>query len=140
MVMNRDYSILITDDDVGCRETLRDIVEPAGFRVVLAESGEQTIEIVRHEPIHLVLLDMHLPQLTGLETIRFVHQINASLPCVLVTADAEPSLLRQALNANVYSVIPKPVSKGLVLYMVGRAIGRFYSPVDLLQRPQQPES
>jgi CheY-like chemotaxis protein len=139
MVTNRDYSILITDDDVSCRETLRAIIEPAGFRTVLAESGEQAIEIVRQESIHLVLLDMHMRQLTGLETIYFVHQINASLPCVLITADAEPSLLRKALNANVTSVIPKPVSKGLVLYTVGRIIGRFYQSADLNQPDQRTE-
>src|SRR5438093_2570601 len=85
----RPYSILITDDDVGCREVLRDIVEPEGYRTHLASSGEEALEIVQHQPIHLALLDMHMPRLTGLETLELVRHINALLPCILVTADPD---------------------------------------------------
>ena len=126
MTATRPYSILITDDDRDGREALRDIVEPQGFRTLLASSGEEALEIVHVEPIHLVLLDNQMPRLTGLETIRLMHQENAVLPCILVTADAEPGLIRQALLAHAYSVIPKPVSKNVVLYTVVRALGRTY--------------
>ena len=120
------YSILITDDDGSCREALRDIMEPAGYRTLLASCGEEAIDIVRDAPVHLALLDMHMPTLTGLETLRLVHQINAMLPCILVTGDASDSLMRQAIQAHAYSVIPKPVTKGVVLYTVVRALMRFY--------------
>ena len=122
----KPYSILITDDDRGCRETLREIVEPEGFRTVLASSGEEALDIIRGEMIHLALLDMHMPTLTGLETLRLVRQINALLPAILVTADASDSLLRQACQLHAYSVIPKPVSKNVVLYTVVRALARSY--------------
>src|SRR5271166_5249638 len=124
--MTKPYAILITDDDAGCREALRDIFEPEGFRTLLAESGEQAIDIVRDEPVHLALLDMHMPRLTGLETLELVRQVNAVLPCILVTADANEGLMRQAFRARVYSVIPKPVSKNVVLYTVVRALVRVY--------------
>jgi len=123
---SKPYSILITDDDRGCREALREIVEPEGFRAVLAESGEEALDIVRDEPVHLMLLDMHLPKLTGLETLQLVHQINAVLPCILVTGDANEVLMRQAFRAHAYSVIPKPVSKNVLLYTVVRALARAY--------------
>ncbi len=122
----RPYSILITDDDVGCREVLRDIVEPEGYRTHLASSGEEALEIVQHEPIHLALLDMHMPRLTGLETLELVRHINALLPCILVTADPDAGLMREAFRAHAYSVIPKPVSKHVVLYTVVRALVRAY--------------
>jgi|SRR3954466_14576491 len=128
MTATRPYSILITDDDRDSRETLRDIVEPQGYRTILAASGEEALEIVHGEPVHLVLVDYRMPRLTGLETIRLMHQENAVLPCILVTADAEPALIRQALLAHAYSVIPKPVSKNVVLYTVVRALGRAYGP------------
>jgi two-component system, response regulator PdtaR len=120
------YSILIADDDVGCREALRDIVEPEGFRTLLASSGEEAIDIVREERVHLVLVDMHMPRLTGLETIELVRQINAILPWILVTADASAELMRRAFRAHAFSVIPKPVSKNVVLYTVVRALGQAY--------------
>jgi CheY-like chemotaxis protein len=121
----RPYSILITDDDRDCRETLRDIVEPQGYRTVLATCGEEAVEIVQAQVIHAVLLDMHMPTLTGLDTLRIVRQINVLLPCILVTADATDGLIRQALNEHAYSVIPKPVNKHLVLHTVVRALGRY---------------
>jgi DNA-binding NtrC family response regulator len=120
------YSILITDDDGGCREALRAIMEPEGFRTVLASSGEEAVDIVRRDAVHLALLDMNMPTLTGLETLQLVREINALLPCILVTADATAGLMRQALNARAYSVIAKPVSKNVVLYTVVRALVRVY--------------
>jgi CheY-like chemotaxis protein len=121
----KPYSILITDDDAGCREALRDIVEEEGYATLLASSGEEAVDIVREEPVHLALLDMHMPRLTGLETVQLVRQFNAGLPCILITADASADLMRQAFNV-VYSVIPKPISRNVVLYTVVRALARAY--------------
>jgi CheY-like chemotaxis protein len=121
-----DYSILIADDDSNCREALRDIMEPEGYRTLLASSGEEALDIVRGAPIHLVLLDMHMPTLTGLETLQLVRQINALLPAILVTGDPSESVVRQAYQAHCYSVLPKPVSKNVVLYTVLKALARFY--------------
>jgi CheY-like chemotaxis protein len=126
VAMQRPYSILITDDDQGCREALRSIMEPEGFRTYLAASGEEALDIVREESVHLALLDMNMPTLTGLETLQLVRQINTVLPCILVTAEASDVLMRQALNARAYSVIAKPVSKQVVLYTVVRALLRVY--------------
>jgi CheY-like chemotaxis protein len=123
---NDRYSILITDDDSSCRQALRDIMEPEGFRTLQASSGEEALDIVRDERVHLALLDMYMPTLTGLETLEQVRQINAVLPCILVTADATDRLMRQALNARAYSVLAKPVSKNVVLYTVVRALLRAY--------------
>ena len=120
------YSILITDDDSGCRDALRAIVEPEGFHTLVAESGEEALDIMRVRTVHLALFDMHLPRMTGLEALQVVRTINAMLPCILVTADANELLIRQALRARAYSVIPKPVSKHVVLYTVVRALVRDY--------------
>ena len=122
----KPYSILITDDDPGCREALREIMEPEGYRTVLASSGEEAVDIVREEPVHLALLDVNMPTLSGLETLELVRQFNAVLPCILVTAEVSEWLMRQALRAHAYSVIAKPVSKNVVLYTVVRALMRAY--------------
>jgi CheY-like chemotaxis protein len=124
--LTRPYAILITDDDRDAREALRSIVEPEGFRTYQAASGEEALDIVHRQRIHLALFDMHMPTLTGLETLQLVRQYDQRLPCILVTADATAALLRQALLAHAYSVIPKPVSKHVVLYTVVSALGRAY--------------
>lgn len=137
MQATKPYSILITDDDAGCRETLRDIVETEGLRTLLASCGEEAVDIVREEPVHLALMDMNMPSMTGLETLELVRQINAQLPCILVTADPSEGLMRQAFRARVYSVIPKPVSKNVVLYLVVKALIRAYgaAPVKPVEEP-----
>jgi CheY-like chemotaxis protein len=139
MMMAKPYSILITDDDVGCREALRDIFEPEGFRALLASSGEEALDIVRGELVHVALLDMHMPRMTGLETLELVRQVNQLLPCILVTADSNEVLMRQAFRARVYSVIPKPVSKNVVLYTVVRALVRAYGNLFLANEPDRDE-
>jgi len=121
------YSILITDDDAQARESLREIFEPEGYRTLLAESGEEAVDIVQGEEIHLALMDMHLPRLSGLETMQLIRQIKGVLPMILISADQDDSLLRRALSAHAFCVLAKPVSRHLVIYVVTRAMEKYYS-------------
>lgn len=123
-------SVLIADDDESCREALRDIVESEGFRTLLASSGEEAVDIVQEEPIHLALFDLQMPRMTGLETVQVVHQINALLPCILVTANATQDVIRQAFQVRAYSVIPKPVSKSILLFTMLRAMKAYKELLD----------
>ena len=126
MTLDRPYSILITDDDPAVRETFREIFEPVGYRTLLAESGEEAIDIVQGQDVHLALMDMHLPKLTGLETMEIVRQIKGLLPMILISAEHSDSLLRKALSAHAFCVLAKPVSKNAVIYVVSRALEKFY--------------
>jgi len=123
---SRDYAILITDDDLGVRDALGELVESQGYLPLLASDGEEAFEIVQAKPVHLVLLDMQMPRLSGLETLQLVRQINALLPAILITADATVEVMRQAFQAHVFSVIPKPVNRNIVLATVLRALTRTY--------------
>ena len=120
------YRLLITDDDVAARETLRDIFEPAGFETFLAESGEQAIDIVRKRDIHLALMDMYLPRLTGLETMEIVRQMKGEFPTILLSADSDDTLIRRALSAQVFCVLSKPISRHVITSAVARALEKFY--------------
>jgi CheY-like chemotaxis protein len=120
------YSMLITDDDRSSRETLREIFEPVGYRTLLAGSGEEAIDIAQRQDIHIALMDMHLPRLTGLETMSILRQLKGGLPMILISADHDESLMRQALSASAYCVLAKPVSRNVVIYVVNRALEKFY--------------
>ncbi len=106
---------------------MRDVFEPAGFRLFLAESGEEAIDIVRDQDVHLALMDMHMPRLTGLETMEMMRSIKGLLPTILMSADHDDRLMRQALSAKVFCVLAKPVSKNVLIYVVTRALQKFYS-------------
>lgn len=119
-------SLLITDDDCDFRETLRGVFEPRGFRTILAGDGEEALDIVQSETVHLVLLDMHMPRLTGLETIRRVKQSQIILPCILLSAALDDLLTEQALEADAFSVLAKPVSFSEITRIVGEAMRATY--------------
>jgi CheY-like chemotaxis protein len=121
-----DYSILITDDDAGVRETLRDILIPHGYRTFLAESGEEAIDIVRDNQVHIALLDMHLPRLSGLETLAVFRQMRGALPAILISGACDESLLRRALSEHAFCVLEKPVSRHVVVHVVHKALRKFY--------------
>lgn len=122
----RPFSLLITDDDAAARETLRDIFEPAGYQTILAESGEHAIDIVRKRDVHLALMDMYLPRLTGLETMEIVRQMKGAVPTILLSGDSDETLIRKAFSAHVFCVLNKPVSRHVVTSAVTRALEKFY--------------
>ncbi|MGL4421217.1 MAG: response regulator [Gemmataceae bacterium] len=122
------FSILIADDDTKNRETLADMLRDHGFQTIVAKDGGEAVEIVQVTMIHLVLIDMHMPKLTGLEAVEMVRQMNALLPAILMTADATRELIRRAHAAQVYSVLPKPVNVNIMLHTLTRALVNTYGP------------
>ena len=119
-------SLLITDDDDDFRRTLRDVFEPRGFRTLLAANGEEAVEIVQTERVHLLLLDMYMPKLTGLDTIRRVKSLHELLPCILLSADMDERLAEEARRAKAFSVLSKPVRFAEVTSIVSRAMRSVY--------------
>jgi CheY-like chemotaxis protein len=127
MASAQPFSLLITDDDPAARETLRDIFAPQGFNTIMAESGEEAIDLIRDHEVHLALMDMHLPRLSGLETIAIVRQIKGIIPAILITADQDDNLMRRALSEHAFCVLAKPVSKHVVIYVVHKALEKYYN-------------
>ncbi len=119
-------SLLITDDDLEFRQTLRSVFEPQGFCTYLAGDGEEALQIVRDREVHLVLLDMHMPRLTGLETIRLVRQFKSLLPCILMSANLDDFIIQQAQREHVFSVLPKPVTFRQITGVVRLALKQIY--------------
>ncbi len=108
------------------RETLREIFEPVGYRTLLAESGEEAIDIAKDQDVHLALMDMHLPRISGLETMTLMRQLKGALPMILISAEQDDNLLRKALSAHAFCVLAKPVSRSVVIYVVTKALEKFY--------------
>ncbi len=101
----------------------------------MAADGAEALEIVQHELIHVALFDVHMPKLTGLETLQMIRQFNVLLPVILITGDSSAGLMRQAFQAHAYSVIPKPVNRNIILHTLTRALDRVYG--DPTTHPQR---
>jgi CheY-like chemotaxis protein len=119
-------SLLITDDDRAFRETLQGVFESRGFHTLLAGDGEQALRIVHSQPVHLILLDMHMPRLTGLETIRRLKALNSPPPCILISAGLDDALAEEARQADAFSVLSKPVSFSEITQIVAEAMRQTY--------------
>jgi len=120
-------SLLITDDDHAFRETLQGVFEPRGYRTLLAGDGEEALSIVRSQEVHLVVLDMYMPKLTGLETLRRVKQLKSILPCILLSAQLDDLVVQQARTARAFSVLSKPVTMRQITRVVRLALKRTYN-------------
>ena len=125
-MLAQNPSILITDDDRAFRETVRGVLEPRGFRTLAASDGEEALKIVSSQPIHLLLVDMHMPRLTGIDTLQRIRQLNSRLPCVLLSAALDELIVRQAQLAEVFAVLAKPVSRNDIMATVDQAFRVIY--------------
>ncbi|MBM98145.1 MAG: response regulator [Planctomycetaceae bacterium] len=117
-------SLLITDDDRDFRETLRDVFQPLGFRTLLAADGEEALEIVLKSEVHLVLMDMHMPRLTGLEAISQIKRIRSRLPCILISGQLDDEIRRRV---EAFDILAKPVSRAEVTHSVTKALEVTYN-------------
>jgi len=120
-------SLLITDDDRDLRETLRSMFEPRGFETLLAADGEEALQIVQSHSVHVLLLDMHMPRLSGLETIRRLKQLRRPVPTILMSAELDPQIRQEAEEEHVFRVLPKPFSFHTIRDVVRDALQRTYS-------------
>ena len=120
-------SLLITDDDLDFRDTLCSAFQSQGFRTLAASDGEEALQIVQQEQVHLLLLDHHMPRLTGLETIRRLRALDSPAPCILISAAVDDTIRQEAQRSNAFTVLAKPISFPDVTSAVHRALKLIYN-------------
>lgn len=122
------YSILVADDDSACREAIGETLSREGFDTVLASCGREAIEIVSegNRVIHASILDMHMPDLTGLETLEFLFGVVDLLPTIFVTGEESKELLMKAMEAGAYTLLRKPVSSTIIVVTLNQLLVKYY--------------
>ncbi|MEW4487896.1 response regulator [Thalassoglobus sp. JC818] len=99
--------LLVADDDCAFRETVLELLEPH-FQTIAVECAEHAIEVVSTTSIDVVILDMHMHVMTGLEAIRWLREHQSRLPCILMTSDLSRELEAEAYGLEAFSVLRKP--------------------------------
>jgi len=124
---NVNYNILITDDDDDCRCGLNEIFEPEGYTTYMASCGREAVEIAKHKLLHLLILDVHMPDFSGFETLEFIKvEKKIEIPCIFVSADTSKDLKFEAIEANAYTLISKPINKEIIKYAVEHSLEKYY--------------
>ncbi len=114
-------NLLIADDDQAFRETVIELLEPH-FPTVAVESGERAIEIVETIQVDVVILDMHMHVMTGLDTLRWLKEHHCELPCILMSSDVSDELESQAYDLNAFRVIRKPPRRQHLIDTIHHAV------------------
>ena len=126
-----EFQLLITDDNAAFRQVLREVLEDRPFLVLHeAESGEQAVDVVQRQRIDIVLLDMHMHVMTGIETMRELKRMDFTRPCILITSDTSDDVKRDAREAQAFSVLKKPVPRRELVETVSNALATAYNAFD----------
>ena len=117
--------ILVVDDEPSVRETLIANLElDDRFEVLGAESGAAALALVEKEPFDVVLSDVRMPGMNGVELFRLLTQARPGMPVVLMTAFALEGLVQEAVHEGVFTVLAKPSPIDTVVHTVAQAARR----------------
>ena len=101
--------VLVVDDEPDARELLSEFLTAKGYAVLTASNGEEALRKVKEERPHLILLDIRMPKMDGLEVLRRVREIDHEVGVIMVTAVNEEETGRQALKLGAFDYITKPL-------------------------------
>ncbi len=101
--------VLVVDDEPDAVDLLQEFLVAKGYEVLTASGGEEALRSVREERPHLILLDVRMPGMNGLEVLRHVRQIDQEVGVIMVTAVNEEETGREALALGAFDYIVKPL-------------------------------
>ncbi len=100
--------ILVVDDDVMVRNFLERFLSKKSYQVDTAENGNQAIEIIKKERPHLVLLDIKMPAMNGIDVLKEIKKIDPSVGVIMITALQEEEIAQEAMRLGADDYICKP--------------------------------
>jgi DNA-binding response OmpR family regulator len=107
--------ILVIDDEASLRKTLARVLGSAGFEVTTAESAEQGLDFLKTTPYDLVLTDLRMPGMHGMEALKAIHADHPSLPVILFTAQPDVNSAVEALRHGATDYLLKPIKPEAII-------------------------
>lgn len=103
-------SLLVVDDDRNHRNMLRNLLEEWGYRVTGADSGEAAVALCRERPFDLILMDVRMGGMSGIEATREIKAYNPAIPILIMTAYSDVENAVEAIKAGAYDYLTKPLA------------------------------
>ena len=107
--MKPKLKVLVVDDDIDFSESLRDLLELQGYDATAIYSGYKALEKLKKEKFDIVLMDIKMPGMNGVEAFREIKKINARLVVILMTAFSFEDLTEDAFKEGAFAVLYKPL-------------------------------
>lgn len=114
--------ILIIDDEQGIRSVLSDIFMDENFEVITAENGKKGLELFENEAVDLVVLDVWLPDISGIDLLKEISQKKKDLPIIIISGHANIDIAVKALEMGAYDFLEKPLSIDKMMSVINNAL------------------
>ena len=132
----KTYTVLVCDDEEDIAEAIRVYLRSEGYRVLVAHNGAAALSLLQSETVHLVLMDVMMPGISGLETMERIFERNNRIPVILVTARSKDIDEINGLRSGADDYITKPFNPVLLLAKVRAAIRRAWERAPEPAHPQ----
>ncbi len=110
--MREEARILVVDDEEDVRHLVAEFLEARGYSVITAATGAEALTAVKHYRPDLVLMDIIMPKMNGLETIQRIRDIDRRVGFIMLTAVEDEAVAREAMQKDAYDYITKPLDFG----------------------------
>ena len=117
-----EEKILVIDDEEGIRDTLQGILEDEGYTVVTAASSEEGMDIIKKTGPELIILDIWLPNMDGIEALSVIRDLVPDVPVIMISGHANVELAVKSTKLGAYDFLEKPLSLDRILITVERAL------------------
>lgn len=115
-------SILVIEDSVHIRRLIREILEADGYTIVEAENGLQAVQMAVTEMPDCIILDLIMPDISGLKILKDLHEGGSKIPVIIVTAHLQDSVRQNCLELGASAFINKPFSKDELRHEVNKIL------------------
>jgi two-component system nitrogen regulation response regulator NtrX len=119
-IMNE--TILVVDDEVSICQSLKAILSDEGYQVLVAGSGEEAVKLIEEEMPQLVLLDIWLPGMDGLETLKAIKKAHPKVLVIIMSGHGTIETAVKATKLGAFDFIEKPLSLDKIIILVNNAI------------------
>ncbi len=117
-----DSVVLIVDDEEGIRESLSGIFEDEGYDVLTSSSGEEALSVLKEQSPDLILLDVWLPDVDGIQILKEIKEFKPEIPVIIISGHGNIELAVKATRMGAYDFLEKPLSLERVLLAAQRAL------------------
>ncbi len=117
-------NILVVDDEPVARQSLTDILKLENYNVTSAANGQAAVEFVRTHPVDLMIVDLRMPGMDGLEVVQVVNQVSPETEVILLTAFGSTESAIQALRLRIHDYLLKPASPAQIISTVKKGLAR----------------
>ncbi len=119
--MSDSVNVLMVDDELVVLEAFVDILEDEGYTMFMADSGDKAVDILRANPIDIVVTDINMPEMDGLELLSIIHEMDANIPVIMATAYSSIESTVESMKRGASNYLIKPIKVELLRSVLAEA-------------------